>query len=361
MSFIACPRFTSFAQLAGQRLLLAAGVGLWAATAGAVPLSHPNIEMSIWGIRASDPFGPGQLLGVATQDVAVNGEVQVKEVLGTTGLGLPAAVSAYATEDGKTFWVYASTPGNYQSAVEYIGSRATLRIEHTFRKDDPDAQLNYTFNRLLLEAFVNPEFGPGCATGQVQCLQSQLLSSVEVRDASNHLLWMDTNAAQLASLFGATAYETTLLGNWPWSVNDNPRPVLIDTEIGLVGDSVTRAPDLSGIDVGETFTVTYQLTAWAIDQGSHVGPFRGALSTSQDPLGGNTGTNLDWSGLTPLGPDPNTVPAPGSGVLALLALAAAGTARHHRRHHGRADQPARRPAPAGTPDLHRRRLRPLGH
>lgn len=342
-----------------RHLLLATGAGLVASAGWAVPLSHPNIEMSIWGIQASDPFGPGKLLGVATQDVAVNGEVTVKEVLGTQGLGIPASVAAYATEDGKRFWVYASTPDNYQRPVEFIGSRATLRIEQTFRKDDPDAYLRYTFNRLLLEAYVNPEFGPGCTTGQVDCLQGLMMSAVEVRDASGHLVWMDNNAAGIASLFGASAYETTLFGTWPWSVNDNKRPVFIDTEIGLVGDSVTRTLDLGDIDLGETFTVVHSLSAWAIDQASHVGLFRGVLSTSQDPQDGDTGANLDWSGLTPVGANP--APEPASVALVLLALAGAAAAGHHRQHHGRVDHPARRPAPARTPDLRRWRLRPLGH
>ncbi len=306
-----------------RHALIAATLALAAAASPAVPVTDPRIEMSIWGILPSDPTGPGQLLNVATQDVAVNGEILIREDLGTQGLGIPSSVSAFASEDGKTFWVYASTPNNYRSAVEYIGSRAELRIEHTYRKDDPNATLSYTHNLVNMLAYVNPEFGPGCRRlGPQDCLQAQLTSLVEVRDSQGRLVWLDTNGANVTSVFGNTAYEPFLVGTWPWTVDDQVRPVFVDMRIGVVGDSVTRMVDLSAIDLLDTFTVSFLLESWAIDISSDVGPARGAISTSRDPLSGNTGaTTLDWTGLTPIVASPNpTVPAPGSLTLVLPAL-----------------------------------------
>lgn len=317
----------------------------------AVPVTVPDIEMSIWGYRPGDPPGPGQLLGVATQDVAVNGVIRVEDTLGRyAAFNQAATVSAEATEDGKTFWVHVLMPNNYQSTVNYIGGRAEVRIEQRFRKDDPAAFLRYTFNRTSLFASVDPEFGPACRrqSGSAgDCIQGSIDSFVELRDSTDTLVWLETNGAFMSSRFSRTntgpAFGADFYGNWPWSRNDNPVPGTFGIDLGLVGNSVTREVDLSHIDLDEEFTLVYYLRGWILDESSDVGLMRRGVATSRDPQQGNTGSNLDWSGLTVLGAARDlTVPEPASAVLVLAALAGwAGAARRRARAPGPALAPGR--------------------
>ncbi len=301
-------------------ILFAGLLALPAGNAAAGKLGFPTLEVSIWGIKQGDPYGLGELLNFATQDNGINGVVSVKEDLGVNTMGNPAYVAASSTEDGVTFWVHVDTPDNYTRTVNYIGGRAHVDIYQSYRKDDLDAALNYTYTYALLYGYVNPEFGPGCARGQSDCLQASMASFVEVYDSSRTLVWLGTDAAAITSTFDDPAFATTLIGDWPWVVDNNTAPVQIDVEVQLPG-SVTRQIDLSAIELNEEFTVAYHLRGWAIDEGSHVGPYRGTNVQARDPLGGDTGVGISWdlAGLTPTNRPTVTTPIPEPATWAMVA------------------------------------------
>jgi hypothetical protein len=319
-------------------LSVLAGVlaSLSAAECAAASLGAPTLEISIWGIKQDDPFGVGELLNFATHVNGVNGVVEVREQIGVNTSGNPAWVIANSTEDGATFWVHVDTPNNYQRAVNYIGGRAHVDIYQSYTKDSLDAALNYTYTYANLLGYVNPEFGPGCRTGVSECLQASMASWVEVYDSTNTLVWLDTDAALIVSTFDNPAFETTLIGDWPWVVDDNPYPVYLDVEVKLPG-SVTQQIDLSAIELNEEFTVAYHLRGWAFDESSNMGPNRGTNVQARDPLSGDTGVGSTWdlTGLTPTNRPTVTAPIPEPSTWMTLAaglgiLAAAGRCQRGR-------------------------------
>lgn len=320
--------------------LLSALAGTFATlTAGesaAAKFGSPTMEISIWGLKPDDPFGGGELLNFATHVNGINGVVEVREQIGVNTSGNPAWVIANSTEDGSSFWVHVDTPNNYQSAVNYVGGRAHVDIYQSFTKDSIDAALNYTYTYANLLGYVNPEFGPGCRTGRSDCLQASMLSWVEVYDSSNTLVWFDTDASLIVSKFANDSFETTLIGDWPWVVNNNPYPVYLDVEVKLPGP-VTQQIDLSAIELNEEFTVAYHLRGWAVDESSHVGPNRGTNVQARDPLSGDTGVGATWdlTGLTPTNRPTVTAPIPEPSTWMTLAaglgiLAAAAASRRRR-------------------------------
>ncbi len=306
------------------------------AEAEAAKIGNPSYDMSIWGILPGaqthplNEAGGYTALGYATEKNAVNGQIALRGVVGTQSFGGESTVHAGVLNGGDTFYIMADTPNNYRKSFDYIGSAAQVNIYQSYSKDSEDAKLTYTYSFAYLHAYVNPEFGPGCPLGDKFCMTAGMFSDVRVYDAANLLVDTHTDNAMInVAGSGPEFFRADTLGDWPWAIDNNPDfpPGTIATTVDIP-HAVTREVDLSGIDLGEEFTVIYQLYGYAFDRGSDLGLNRGTFVSARDPLAGNTGVSFDITGLTPTNNPyiPSSIPLPAafwlfaSGMLALLSV-----------------------------------------
>lgn len=335
-----------FRQVSGLFEAFAAGLclvgGLFAGiVAEAAEIGTPKYQLYVWGIRPTAPTHPllsGETpLAVATEADAVAGQVLLIEPIGTNSGGSPAEVHAGVDDDGDTFYVFADSPSHYQVASpEFIGGAAEVLIYQSFRKDSPDARLTYTYTFANVASFVDPESSGLCPLGDGgYCLRAEIVSRVVVlrgngSDAGAEV-WSRGDGALVTSRPTAPSLAGFSVGDWPWVVDGNPVPGTVSVEVDLPNVQ-TQVIDLSGIGVGEEFTVWYQLYAYAYDRANLYDVAvnwrgRNAAAFAKDPLGGDTGVRFDVLDLTPTNdpiepvPEPSTGAAWTSGVALVLAMA----------------------------------------
>ncbi|MBM3394664.1 MAG: hypothetical protein FJY37_08550 [Betaproteobacteria bacterium] len=292
---------------------LAVSVWLYAMSTNAlaIPLGPPFYTARIWGISPGATTHPladsstSELLDFDSELNAVNGTLKLEKQIGVNDIGdgspVPTSVVAGVEDDGDIFYVRADTPNNYRRAGTYIGSAAEVFIQKSFRKDVEDAKLTYTYSYGQTRAFVNPEFGPGCPLNDRFCLSTGLFSTVSLLDAADNPVWSRADNAMVnrGPTGGGSFFRVDRLGNWeqyPWAV-ENPS---FDFSPGVIAahskleQPLVATIDLSGIPVGDAFSVHFHLYGYAYDSGAHLGLYRGAFASAQDPLAGDTG--LDPTG-----------------------------------------------------------------
>ncbi len=325
--------FTSCAPL-GAVLLLAA------AAADAAKIGKPRYDLIVWGITPDAPTHPllshEPALLYASDADAVGGSSQLKKVLGTNSGGATEAFAhAGVGNGGDTFWVSINTPSHFQTAnLEYIGGAAQVLEFQSFTKDAADAKLTYTYTFAETSSFVNPESSGLCPFGDDgYCLRAEILSSATVMRGNSTFsggeVWRRLDGALVGSQRAYPNLGGIVTGDWPWVIDNNPLPGSLGVRVDLP-HSQTQVVDLSGIEVGEEFTVWYDLYAYAYDRANLYDVAigwrgRNASATAKDPLGGDTGVSFDLSGLTPQQPTPTGGPRSadlghaGSGLVLLFA------------------------------------------
>jgi hypothetical protein len=331
---------------AGRTCGIAAGVAvltLAATSAQAAAIGTPVVDLRIWGITEAPndftggPISHGPLLEFATELDLQDGSVVRQADIGNASNGQVVYAEAGVADDGATFWVIADTPNHFQNADRrFIGSESQVTIYQSYTKDSADALLTYTYSRADVGAFFSVENGPQCQRDEPFCLRAGMISLVELYDAGGNsnsegtglnmaLVWSSGNPLWQSRVDGVTS--------WPWQVEQSGIGGFLEYVVGLDGP-VTTPIDLSGIGVGEEFTVVYTLYAYALDTSADAGLFRTAEVFARDPLGGNSGVSFDLSGLTPTNNPsvrPAAVPLPGGAWLfATAALGVAGMVRRRR-------------------------------
>jgi hypothetical protein len=290
--------------------------------ARAAKIGEARYDLFVWGITPDIPIHPllshEAPLAAASEMDAVGGQVEVRETLGTHSGGQPAETFAGVLNDGDTFFVLADSPSHYQTASpEYIGGAAAVLVYQSFRKDSEDARLTYTYTFADVSSFVDPESSGLCPFGDDgYCLRAEIISNVTLirgnnANAGGHV-WSRIDSALATSQPSFPNMAGYPVGDWPWAVNNNPVPGTLSVSVSLL-HSQTQAIDLSGIAVGEEFTVWYQLYGYAYDRANLYNVAigwrgRNAFAFAKDPLGGDTGVSFDLADLTPTN-DP-IVPAP---------------------------------------------------
>jgi hypothetical protein len=306
-----------------------------------------ELEHFVFGAGEGSEFmntdwqGSGTLLVSADEGDAVDGEVTLRTELGDdpisgTGSILHALVDSY----GHTFAGIAYSPPR-DSELHLDGWRGTAAVVHVYQsyvKDSADAVLTFTYVGGTLQLVWRAPDAPRPPGGWDFQARARWAYDVWKHDASDEPV---THEEQTAVLFhdGATwrSYVYQLLPPpnaelWPWSCLHCDAPE-IHGNASLEMSRWTRAVDLSAIDVGEEFTVVYQLEVIAHDA-THT--FSKAMAWSRDPLGGSGGAAEDAdvtfaiAGLTPTNAPVIASPEPSS-VAASLAAVAAVVARVARR------------------------------
>jgi hypothetical protein len=227
--------------------------------------------------------------------------------------------------DGVTFWASVDTPSNFRKPNTWVGGSSEVFVTQSFTKDSPDATLNFTYTWARAVVGVHPEFGPGCPLGDRFCQSAELISTVNLYDADS-LVWSRLDSATAASTNDPRGFSAFTVGDFPWLISEDVSQFTGTGGLGIdvrLDGPVTRAIDLSGIDLNEEFTVQYQLFVSAYDRGSNLGLRRTAFVYGQDPTSGGTGVSFDFTGLTPTNRPyiPAAVPLPATWMLMAGGLA----------------------------------------
>ena len=322
------------------RALGSAMLAVWLVMpAQAEKLGSPLIQTYLWGIDDLPPgeagpggiAGPGAygpLLDFANELSLVDGAMVRSVQIGTSTSGDPVFAEVGVEQGGDIFWVQADTARN----SVYKGSEAQVRMNQSFRKDAPDAQLTYTYSFAKLSSFFDIEYGTLCKPGtHSYCLQAGFISIVEVWDRATGKD-VDAHFQKLLLWSSPVGFDYVVDGSsaWSWEVTERAAGGYSEI-VAELSDPATGVLDLSGVEVGQEFDVSYTLWAYAVDT-SPDAPGRGRTAQVfvRDPLGGNTGVGFDLVGLTPTN-DPLPIPEPGVWAMFLAGLLVIGACRRSRR------------------------------
>lgn len=290
--------------------------------ADALTLTDARFDIFVYGITPAQGIPPGGLLetGGSSSPGAEGGILEIRRQIGTSSTGLPVNASGGVAYYGVTFYGIADSPNNFRKPVEYIGSTVEVLVYRDYVKDHEDDQLTFTYTHGMLDTSMHPEFGALCPLADAICMNAGMVGTVSVFQGGEEI-WQRQDTA---TVFSNTAlpypFDSGVTGDLPWT----PRQVtgaggMIGMQL-LLADRATRPIDLSGIDVGEEFTVQFSLFAYAYDRGSDLGFQRNTSAFARDPLGASGVGFQEISG--------NPVPLPAAAWLFGSGLAAFGAIRH---------------------------------
>lgn len=322
-----------------HRLALAALALLGALYAGgafAQALGNPFYTLLFEPGNAAGDFPANQSVFLNSGN-AINGDLGGGIILGPYALPPKQAdLSGAVLHYGKTFWADASTPRHTSEPLPpdtLVGGFSTVDVYQSFRKTAPDASVTFTYSSAFLQLYKDVEIYRPCD----DCIHAEVNWAAETYlNSGGAPLWSQDQSAALYDDSGTLRLDIFGSGtptNAPWQW-DCVRCGGSSKGIGL---AQLQAPytghiDLSGIpydpnlpaDQQPEFTVHYTLFAYAIDDGI----FSGAHAFARDPLGGDSGVELDIAGLMPTDnprflapvPEPASWAMLAGGLLALLLI-----------------------------------------
>lgn len=260
--------------------------------------------------------------------------------MGQSVLGFPALGMVAGYDDGRTFWSQTLSPLRSGAERNLIGGQAEINIAQSYRKDTADATLSFSFTAGKLQLL---EYGS--QRGDGYSLSAYVTFAANLVDhGSAELRWSERQLASLYEEFNVrddrtdntwgftrtqeTGPTSSGMSPWQWNCDECGGPAY-----GFA-TATLQAPfagvvDLSSIDVGDEFTVSFYLMTSAFDarQGE-----TSALAYARDPLStDDSGVGFTFAGLTPTDrPIIAVVPEPSSAALMLAGLALGGVMFAHR-------------------------------
>jgi hypothetical protein len=268
-------------------------VGAPAATVG--PLSFVAVVQN--GPTSPGPFS-GPIVAMATLGDLENGRITATEPTSMAG----SIAGGYMTEDGVTFAAVVKAPNDHTAPVLNRGGFVKVLVERYFRKTTDDADLDYVFSGFEVSTTHDREFGPRCPAGRNDCQQAGWRSVATA--------WkLDGTLTEQQTFFAEVGTDPNRPSGY-YFAEDTPF-LLLDVAAGLNGASISptvsqnpavpnvglAALSLDGIGANEVFRATFELTAWAYDGGSTIGPGREAFSFVQDPLDPDLGIGFRLDGV----------------------------------------------------------------
>jgi hypothetical protein len=273
------------------------------------------------------------------------GTVFETQFLGYSQFGMTAQGAVAGYNDGKTFWADVISPLQGGASRDRMGGDAEINVVQSFRKDTPDATLNFTFNGGELQVM---HYG----TSRYDGYHANATLSFEafVVDHSTSLqTWTESQSAHLGQdprVFGDVTdnlFELDLeqdhgplasgIRPWAWYCDLCGGPA-VGIATARLAEDYTGVVDLSAISMGSEFTLAFKLRVQAFDAGQGE---TGAMAYGRDPRSGDgSGVSFALTGLTPtnnpfLGvPTPAPVPEPETYALMLMGLLAMGLRRLRR-------------------------------
>lgn len=255
----------------------------------------------------------GTLLDSADDTMDAGGGIEIDAPLGVDRFGYGRHVEAVVENGGQTFWGIAeSIPGNTELWDEgWRGSAARTEIYQSYRKDTEEARLTFTYTGAYLALTMPPDTPPR----NDDPLRAEASWSYAVYQDSDEEIASESQEVQLFFLDGWYLFHIIGASGTARDLPDHVWEFLCmpcGQSTGHAGaelDEFTHHVDLRGIDVGEEFTVVYQLMVGAFND---LHPMAKAYAWSRDPLGSDGGVAFEIEGLTPTNAPHVPVPEPAS-------------------------------------------------
>jgi hypothetical protein len=327
--------------LAGLLALLALDAGLAeAAQAAGLSIGNPRLNWEFTSYLSDGQGGISEefLLGPFSQ---IGGELSDKYEAQLVPNGWPDA-EVFSNAGATTFWVAADAPDTPPDPIEgdAVGGRANLWILQSFRKDETNASLTY---KLTAVKFIGADPSPPNDNGRPDGYLAINVDAQKAGDPGPFFTFADG-----AEITGQGA-------SWLFQA---PSHLSLAPSVGGLNQSYVElsltAPftlqiDLSDVDVGEEFTLLYQIQAEAVDTAQ---VDTGVSVFARDPADPSSGSYFEYTGLTPTD-NPIELPEPGGPALLLVGAAVLLGLRGASRRHsspGRGPRPAAlRTFPGGRP------------
>ena len=274
-------------------------------------------------VATNGPTSTGPLFAdlVATATLA---DLADGRITASASLGGGGSAGGYMTENGVTFAALAKAPNDKDAPLLNRGGFVKVFVERYFLKVTEDAELDYVFSGFVVSTAHDPEFGPRCPTGRNDCQQAGWRSV-----ATTYKL--DGSATEQQTFFAEVGSDPNSARGY-YFAEDTPF-LLLDVVAGLYGASivptVSQNPAFSNVGLaslslediaaGEVFRATLELTAWAYDGGSNIGPLREAFTFVQDPLDPDLGIGFMLDGVEAVAavPEPPMLWTMAAGLLLL--------------------------------------------
>jgi hypothetical protein len=214
------------------------------------------------------------------------------------------------------FWVATESPvaEPHPHSDEPIGTKASLTIFQSFRKDEEDATLSFTITQAKL---IGLDSTPDDDHEYVEVF---LNVDVAALDTPGHSFYSFFDLAHLLGLGRANPGPGPCDPDcWAFTADQLPLAVVLGgLDQGYVEYSLTapftRYVDLSQVAVGQEFTLRYTAVAFSIDTAQ---VDTGGTASFKDPLNADAGTYFEYTGLTVTD---NPVPEPGGPLLLVAGL-----------------------------------------
>lgn len=230
----------------------------------------------------------------------------------------PPEMEVFSYFGALPFSVLAETPVSvaHPHSDEPIGTKASLTIFQSFRKDEEDATLSFTITQAKLIGLDSTR------DDDDEYVEVFLNVDVAALDTPDHAFYSFFDFEHLLGLGRADP------GPGPcdpdcWAFTGDQLPLAVVSgglDQGYVEYSLTapftRYVDLSQVGVGQEFTIRYTAHAFALDTAQ---VDTGGSARFKDPLNADAGTYFEYTGLTPTD---NPVPEPGGPLLLVAGLGA---------------------------------------
>ncbi|MBC8025906.1 MAG: hypothetical protein H7Y89_07940, partial [Steroidobacteraceae bacterium] len=259
-----------------------------------------------------------QVGGTVSEHVNFGGALFDHDVVTLTG-NIPADRHAtgyvFGTADGATYGAYSEAPnGNPFVSDAIIGSLVEFEQSQTFIKNTADATLSFTVTDAIASAADSNQFTTLTRDTRIT---AELDFSVEARESSRPAFYSASGGARVKGSFNQWDIDIfSRLGEALWDRDDFEIEVGLDSDLLSTASLELRRPitfevDLSGIHVGDSFTLTSVVVLETINRrggGPGFELFSAVNAYFRDPLEIG-GTTIAFAGLTMIDP-PLTTPPP---------------------------------------------------
>jgi hypothetical protein len=319
-----------------------------AQAAGVDPFGSPVFLYELGELHADEydfhPYAPRSYMGPASEvwgrsALQIGGTVFAVANTGRTIQGLPVFQRVGAENGGRTFWASAEAP--WEPRRDVRGGYAQMRVEQTYIKRGDDAKLRFTYNQadLSLLNYGGSRLAALGARAEMDVQLFSLNSGIpleqwrDVQSARFELDYLDPGIGsddRWRLTTGRNEFiSTATYPEWAWGCTCTGA-AYGEGKAYLEAQAYTQEVDLSSIDVGQEFMVSFVVFTAAWD---YVLGETAAYAYLQDPVSTSGGVGFEIEGLEATnraGQFLTPVPEPGTWALWGLGLGLLGLAARRR-------------------------------